>query len=205
MQKRSFLRSLTLFVCAFASSFIQAQSVAQDGYLLGSIRYDNYRREIHAADYNWGEWKLLMPAGTPVRGDFAMENSWRKRWAWSIKSDSVELTLTNDNHRNIPDAEFLKRYITSVDPRPKIATFPKEIQEAIALGRVAVGVTREQVIMALGTPPDKENRNIIASTWVYFWGSFDNIKVKFNADDKVGEVNGLPFALADMLYPIPKK
>ncbi len=205
MLKRLFLQSLALLGTVSLSFCVQAQAVSQEGFLIGSIRYEIKRGETRATDYNWGEWKLIIPAGTPVRGNYAMMNGARKNWAWLIVSDKVSLNLINDNHRKVPDSEFLKRYITNVDPRPQMATFTPEVQEAISLGRVAIGMTREQVIMAMGTPPAPDNPNIVASTWVYYWGSFDDVKVLFDEDNKVRAVIALPFALADMLYPVPKK
>ncbi len=47
---------------------------------------------------------------------------------------------------------FAKRYVVAENPLDKIAALPPKMQTAIKSARVTNGMTREQVLMALGYP-----------------------------------------------------
>jgi hypothetical protein len=199
-----------------AASFISksfAQKISVDGFLTCNLRYDFYRAENRASDLNWGEWKKIVPVGTPVKVTPATDvirigpdagRSIPIRHTWSFFIADLQINLKNDNHRSMPEVDFLSRFVTSNDPRPRLATFSVDIQDAIRQGRVTTGMSREHVMMSLGPPPAVENPNPKSSVMTYYWGSFDTLQLIFNPAGELIEINGLPFVLADLLY-VPKK
>jgi hypothetical protein len=211
--KRKSLKWATALGAAsyFGNSF--AQKMSLDGFLTCNLRYDFYRLQNRASDLNWGEWKKIVPVGTPVKVTPATDlvrfgpeagSSIPIRHTWSFFIADLQINLKNDNHRSMPEAAFLSRFVTSNDLRPQLATFSAEIQEAIRQGRVTTGMTREQVMMSLGPLPATENPNPKSSVMTYYWGSFDTLQLVLDSAGKLAEINGLPFVLADLLY-VPKK
>jgi TAT (twin-arginine translocation) pathway signal sequence len=211
--RRQYLKSAAaLGATAFVGNSF-AQKLSVEGFLAGNLRYDFYRNENRASDYNWGEWKKIVPVGTPVKVSPAVDvvnfgpDSGRSiplRHTWSFFVPDMQINLKNDSHRSMPDADFLKRFVTSVDPRPQLATFSADIQEVIKQGRVTAGMTKEQVMMSLGPPPVPENPKPSSLAMTYYWGSFDALQLIFDSSGKLFEINGLPFVLADLLY-VPRK
>jgi outer membrane protein assembly factor BamE (lipoprotein component of BamABCDE complex) len=58
------------------------------------------------------------------------------------------------------------------DPKAKLAAYPAKMREAITSARVSPGMTKEQVIMAVGHPVSSENPNLDAKIWRYWLSSF---------------------------------
>ena len=108
--------------------------------------------------------------------------------------------LKNDYSRDIPMVPFTARYIVKEDPRLRIATFEPPIREAIAAAKVAKGMTREQVTMAVGWPITSENPRPEAKVWRYWTDSWTEYQVAFDEADKVSTVTGTPAVLEQVLY-----
>ena len=47
-------------------------------------------------------------------------------------------------------ADLFKNFFGETDPMPKLASFPKEFQGPVRAGEIAVGMTREMVLMSMG-------------------------------------------------------
>ncbi len=54
------------------------------------------------------------------------------------------------------------------DPKVKLAGYPEKTRAAIAAMKVTPGMTREQVLMALGYPISSENPKLDAPVWRYW-------------------------------------
>ncbi len=187
-----------------------AQTLAE-GFLCCTVRFDYYRNVNRASDANWVEFRSHLQAGTPVkvtpylslaqsRNPFATANPYE----FAIAGDKKELALKNEYTKHLSPKDYLSQLVVATDPKIKIETFAPEIKAAIAGGRVMVGMTKEQVTMALGHPLKKENPNPATSPmWRYYYGSFDEFFIVFDADGTVKAIEGLPFTLADAVYPPP--
>lgn len=150
------------------------------GYLCCNLRSDGSR----ISDSNYFEdGKAIIPLGTPIKG-----------LAWGRSRVQVEVggrkqTLANDYSDEVPMAEFAARYIVSEDPRVRLATYPERFQRAITKARVMVGMTREQVVMALSYPIASENPDLTAKVWKYWLSSdWEEFEVRFDDEGKVSEV-----------------
>jgi len=83
---------------------------------------------------------------------------------------------------------FAQRYIVKDDPRAKLANYPAKVRDAITSARVSPGMTKEQVIMAVGYPVSSENPSLDAKMWRYWFSSFAEFQVMWDAAGRVKEV-----------------
>jgi hypothetical protein len=198
---------LAFFVAVY-SNVSMAQG-AVEGYLCCSLRHDKSRGVETASDANWAEWRKMLPAGTKVKVDRAMLME-RSRWVeggpydFGITAGKVELVLYNKYTQHMSPVDYINRLVVQEDPSVKIASYSPEVQAAIKSGRVMKGMTKEQVIMSLGYPLKKENPDPKSPMWRYYYGSFDEFFVIFDANDLVSDITGINFALADVTVPAPK-
>jgi hypothetical protein len=90
--------------------------------------------------------------------------------------------------------------VVSTDPRPRIASYPAAIQEAIRQGKVMVGMTREQAIAAVGYPVTSENVTLDAPAWRVWRSSGEEYHLYFGADGRLSSVTGDDGVIAQVLY-----
>jgi outer membrane protein assembly factor BamE (lipoprotein component of BamABCDE complex) len=62
------------------------------------------------------------------------------------------------------------------------------LQQAIVESRVERGMTREQVIMALGYPPTHRTASTSAKEWTYWSGHFDTYVIVFDDAGRVSQI-----------------
>lgn len=185
----SLSRTAALACAAAFCAPAQAQPV-YSGWLCCTMRVSG----DWISDINYtGNGTRLIQAGTPVQ----ITGHGRYRVHITIKGEPYR--LGNDYSRDLDDAQFTERYIVRTDPAKALARWPQKVQEAIRTARVRVGMTREQVIMALGYPVSSENPALDTDAWRYWLGSFEEYQVHFNAAGKVREVSGAPGTLARVL------
>lgn len=178
------LRSWTLAasIGLLSSLAAQAQPV-YNGYLCCNIRTDG----SWISDSNYAEnGKRVLPVGTPVQ----ITGYGRNRVNVVIGGSKQD--LGNDYSRDLDLAAFAKRWVVTDDPSPKIAKYPPKIRDAIRSARLARGMTREQVLMAVGYPISSENPNLDAPVWRMWLGSFSEFQVVFDNAGKVREVTTDP-------------
>jgi hypothetical protein len=137
------------------------------------------------SDINYDDKGMkIIPVGTPVAvtgyGHYRVK----------VDINGKHQAIGNDYSRDLPLDVFAKRYVVADDPAVKLPTFTKKAQEAIASARVALGMTREQVLMSLGYPVSSENPNLGARTWKFWLSSFSEFHVSFDENDLVIEVSG---------------
>jgi hypothetical protein len=149
------------------------------GFLCCNMRTDG----SWISDINYDEnGKQIIPVGTPVK----VTGYGRNRVKIEVNGKSQ--AIGNDYSRDLSLEVFAKRYVVADDPKAKIAGYPKKIQDAIATARIAVGMTREQVLMSVGYPVSSENHNLDEKTWRFWLSSFAEFHVNF---DDSGRVSGV--------------
>ena len=74
------------------------------------------------------------------------------------------------------------------DPKAKIARFPPKVQQAIMAAKLSKGMTKEQVLMAVGYPISSENPNLAAPMWRYWLTSFAPFTVMWDAQGRVKDI-----------------
>ena len=164
------------------------------GYLCCNMR--TYGNSI--SDINYDEQGTsIVAVGTPAR-----ITAYDFRWFEADLAGKPQ-RIKNDYSRNITLADFAKRYVVTEDPKQKMAAFPPAVRDAIVAGKVAPGMTREQVLMAIGYPVAGENPSLDALTWRYWRDSWSEYQVTFDDKGLVKTVAGNPVALSRVLAPTP--
>jgi hypothetical protein len=176
--KRTLLPIVTL-LCA-AAAWAQPKP---EGFLCCNMRTDG----AWISDSNYLEsGKTTIPLGTPVK----VLDYGRNRV--HVEIAGKKQALGNDYSRDIALAEFARRYVVSENPAEKLAGFAPAVQEAIRSSRVSRGMTREQVLMALGYPISSENPHLDAPVWKYWLWTFSPFDVHFGPDGRVTDVQTDP-------------
>ena len=166
------LRHLAPVLIAAALPF--AASAQTSGYLCCNMRTDG----SWITDINYQEsGKRLIPVGTPTQ----VMGFGRQRVETQMEGFGKQW-LGNDYSRELDLDSFAKRYVVADDPRKKIATFAPRIRKAIESARLVPGMTREQVLMAVGYPVTSENPQLDAKIWRMWMSSFGEFQVVFDGD-----------------------
>lgn len=99
-----------------------------------------------------------------------------------------DTTIGNDYSRDLDLESFARRYVVATDPKARLATYPAPFRTAIEVGRVRLGMTREQVIMALGYPVSSETPNLEAAVWRYRLSKVQKFRVLWDAAGQLKDV-----------------
>lgn len=149
------------------------------GYLCCNMRTDG----SWISDINYEEnGKTLIPAGTPVKvlgyGHYRVK----------LEIAGKKQAIGNDYSRDLPLDVFAKRYVLDYNPADKLLQYPEQIRAAITSARLVKGMTREQVLMAVGYPVSSENAHLDSKVWRFWLSSFAEFRVKFDDRQQVIDV-----------------
>lgn len=134
-------------------------------------------------DYNYGQFANVIPAGTQI--EVVSYGHYRA----NIKVDGKPMQLGQEYGRDAETLDhYVKKYIVFDDPKPRIAAYPQAVQEAIRQGKVMIGMTREQVITAVGHPMPSENASLEGPTWTMYYSSSGQYRLYFSADGRLTSV-----------------
>jgi hypothetical protein len=173
-----FVRVLILAALGAASLAASAQPTPE-GYLCCNLRTDG--RWI--SDINYAEaGKRIVPAGTPAKV------TGYGRYRAHVDLDGSKQAIGNDYSRDLEMGAFAQRYVVTSDPKTKLAAYPAKIRDAITQARVAPGMSKEQVLMAVGYPVTSENPSLDANIWRYWLSSFAEFQVVWDANGRVKEI-----------------
>jgi len=165
-----------------------------NGYLCCNMR--TYGDSI--SDINYDEQGTrIVAVGTPAR-----ITAYDFRW-FNLDLAGKPQRIKNDYSRNIPLPAFAQRYVVTEDPKQKMAAFPPAVRDAILAVKVMPGMTREQVLMAIGYPVASENPSLDAPVWRYWRDSWSEFQVQFDERGLVKTVVGDPVALSRVLAAAP--
>jgi hypothetical protein len=152
---------------------------APSGYLCCNMYTDG--KWISDINYRDSGQRML-PLGTAVKG------TGYARYRVLVDIDGKPQAIGNDYSRKIEMGQFAQRYIVAEDPTAKLAAAPQKIRTAITSGRVTLGMSREQVTMALGYPVESENPDPKAAVWRYWLDFESEVRVIFGDDALVKAV-----------------
>ena len=137
----------------------------------------------------------MIPVGTPAK-----VTKYARHRAYA-DIGGKQMRLGHDYGRDQEKLEqWTAKMIVADDPKIKIATFPDAIKNAIRQGKIAKGMTKEQVIMSVGYPLTSENSSLDASVWRMWVSSFEEYQVIWGSDGLVKEIIGNPTALTMVVY-----
>lgn len=132
----------------------------------------------------------MIPVGSPVK-ILAFESDGRN-FAWvEIGGQRYRLLHEYGVRKGETFEQFLEKTLLKDSPDRRIAGLPPAVRETVRAGRVARGMTHEQVILALGYPPATATPNLGHSVWRYWFGRFDEYDVVFDEIGRVTDVAAL--------------
>lgn len=173
------LTSLAVLAAAALGAAAQAQPMPQ-GWLCCNMYAE--RDWVSDIGYRDGENRLV-PAGTPAR-----VTGWG-RYRMTVELGNERLRFGNDYSRTLGNEQFAARLIVSEDPTLKLASWPPEIQKAVREARLLVGMTKEQVLMAVGYPVTSENPSLDARFWRYWIATNDEYQVIWDDQGRVTAID----------------
>ena len=166
----------------------------REGFSCCVLHYDGNK----IVDRNYASLPMI-PAGTPVEVT-GYDGSTAK-----VKIDGKAMHLDHDYGRDQESLDvWVNKVVINEDPRPQIAEYPPEVQEAIRLGKVVVGMTREQAIAAIGYPAANENITLDGPVWQLRRARGDEYQLNFDRNGRIESVTGDDSVTELMIYR-PKK
>ena len=171
---------LKLSAILFSSMFVVAHAAPlESGFLCCNMRTDG----SWISDNNYAEnGKRIVPLGTPIK--FVSLGRYRV----NVEIDGRRQSIGNDYSRELTLEEFAARYIVAKNPRDGFATLPPKIRLGMESMRVTKGMTKEQVIAAIGHPITSENPHLDVRQWRYWLSSFAPYTVNFDENWQVSGV-----------------
>ncbi|HMW54966.1 MAG TPA: hypothetical protein PKZ67_11100 [Accumulibacter sp.] len=148
------------------------------------------------SDSNYTQLSFI-PVGTPI----TVKKIDRYRYRAYVDVAGRPMRMGLDYGRGQETTEqWVNKVVVLDDPRTRLATFPPLIREAIWLGRVMRGMTREQVIMAAGYPQSDETPWLDVLYWRYWWASSGPYYVYWSRNKEVTRIEGSPEILSQVTY-----
>jgi hypothetical protein len=114
------------------------------------------------------------------------------------------MRLGQDYGRSEPLGQFARKFVVAQDPKAKIATWPAGVREAVRLGKVMLGMTKEQVIVSLGYPPLHQTPSLDAPQWKFWLTRVGTFLVVWDDKGRVREVVADPVVRAAVLVEAKK-
>ncbi|MGH8680186.1 MAG: hypothetical protein ACREVS_13500 [Burkholderiales bacterium] len=181
------LRNLCRWLlCGLAGAVVASTASAQAGddkepklagFTCCNLHYEN----DWISDANWSSLPMI-PAGQPARiTDYG-------RYRIHVDIDGKNMRLGLDYGRSEPLGQFARKIVVAQDPKAKIATWPAGVQEAVKLGKIAVGMTKEQVIVSLGYPPLHQTPSLDVPVWKYWLTRVGTFLVVWDDKGRVRDV-----------------
>jgi hypothetical protein len=166
--------------------------VPWQGFACCNLHYDGDTID----DGNYSELPMI-PAGTPI--EVVSYNDGRHRAEVKIAGKPMKLS-----HEYGREQESLEAWVAKVvvrdDPRARIQSYPAAVRDAIYEGKVTVGMTREQTIIAIGYPITSENIILDAPTWRLHRSRHDVYQLTFRSDGHLKAVSGDNEVTSQVLY-----
>jgi hypothetical protein len=141
-----------------------------------------------------------IPAGAPIKiVDYG-------RWRLITEVDGKKVRIGLDyGRRQETLAQFARKLTVDKDLRFRIASFPPVVQDAIRAGKVLPGMSKEQVVIAVGFPARHETPSVDGSEWKLWHTSRIPYTVRFDERGRVKEIEIDPEQRAKVVYGVVKQ
>ncbi len=171
------LASALAATLSLAGTARSAEEPALSGYTCCNLHYD----KDWISDANWSSLAML-PAGA------AIKTTGYGRYRIMVEIDGRKMRLGQDYGRQQSLADWARNLIVAQDPRPKIAAWPAPARNAIRAGKVALGMSKEQVLVAVGYPPMHQTPSLEALQWKYWHTSFGSYLLVWDGSGRLKDV-----------------
>jgi hypothetical protein len=141
---------------------------------------------IWSTNYQKG---TMLPAGTEVR--IVKQSSKFLLFESVADQGRFKLTWVPKHHPGVSTSALLNRFLVAKNFEEMTAGFTAEEIESIKAGEIAVGMSKDAVLMAAGYPPETRTASTADNSWFYWHDRFRNFSVRFSDDGKVAEVGAI--------------
>jgi hypothetical protein len=185
------------FLAALSGALVASTAAAQagddkepklTGFTCCNLHYEN----DWISDANWSSLPMI-PAGQPAKiTDYG-------RYRVYVEIDGKPMRLGLDYGRSEPLGQFARKFVVAQDPKAKIATWPAGVREAVKLGKITPGMTKEQVIVSLGYPPAHQTPSLDSPQWKFWFTRVGTFIILWDDQGRVREVVADPGTRAAVL------
>ena len=142
----------------------------------------------------------LIPAGSPIKvEDYG-------RWRVFTELDGKKIRIGLDYGRSSETlAQYIRKLTVDKDLRFRMAQFPTNVQDAIRAGKILPGMTKEQLVMAVGFPARHETPSVNAAVWKFWYSSRIQYSVNFDEHGRVKDIQVDPDTRQKLVYNAPAK
>lgn len=173
-----------------AAQATAAEVAISAGYACCNLRYSGDT----ISDANLAQQPFI-PAGTPIK----VRRIDGHRAEIDVAGKAMRLEHDYGKARESLTA-WLNRIVVGEDPRARIARYPQPVRNAIAAGQLQKGMSREQVIVAVGYPPAEDHAQPEAVSWRYWWSSAVPYYLYWTKTGSLGRIEGDAATLGRLLY-----
>ena len=175
--KKTFRLAAATFALAAQAALAQA---LPEGYTCCNFHHDR----DWISDANWRTLPMI-PAGARIKVlDYGSNRA-------SVEIDGKPMRIGHDYGRREESLQqFIQKLVVKNDPKARIAKYPEKTRSAIREGRVIPGMTREQVIIAVGYPPTHRTPSLESSVWNLWATRTGRYEVHFNGKGTVEKLVG---------------
>jgi len=148
------------------------------------------------SDLNYSSYARI-PAGTPIKiTDYG-------RWRIAVEIDGKKMRIGLDyGRRQETLAQYARKLTVDRDLRFRMASFPAVVQDAIGAGKLLPGMSKEQVLMAVGFPARHETASVNDTKWKLWHTSRVPYYVTFDDRGRVKEIEIDPAQRASVVFEL---
>jgi hypothetical protein len=173
-------KMLAVIAACLAQAAIAQNATLPSGYTCCNLHYDGDK----ISDANWTH-AAMIPAGAPIRVISYGSNE------AAVEIDGKPMRLLQEyGRKQEPLEQFVSKWVVKTSPRGKIEKWPEPVRAAVSAGKVATGMTREQVIVAVGYPPTHKTASLEAPLWTHWQSRAGRFEVVWAPDGTVAAING---------------
>ena len=159
------------------------------GYTCCNLHYDG----DWISDANWSSMPMI-PAGASIKVlDYA-------RYRVMAEIDGRKMRLGLDYGRAQPVEEWARKLVVQEDPRQRIGRWPAPVREAVRAGKVAIGMSKDEVLVSLGHPPAHQTPSLDAPQWKYWHTAHGSFLVVWDGAGRVKDVIADPQTRYSVVY-----
>jgi len=170
---RTTIALLSILVLAAGCATSTSPFDGQSRYLCCNLHYD--KPKITDVNYQQG---TLVPLGTRV----TITKVHKQDVTFEAPGNPPVTVALKYGRKDVPMDTFVNRLFVERDPKLKLKNVPKKTRELIESGQVEKGMTRDQVLMALGYPPAHRTPSLDSPQWTYWQNRWQSFVVDFDGE-----------------------
>jgi hypothetical protein len=152
--------------CSASRPQVASETEGRELYTCCNLWFD-LGRYASDANYEYRTYResVMLPLGTRVR--VTEDHGSMLQFEPEGMVDTFRLAFKFGKAK-MTAGEWFRLILVEDDPRAAVARLPSDAAAAITEGRLAIGMTRPQAIMARGYPPFHRTAGVEADEWLYY-------------------------------------